>query len=151
VIIESDVEFGIPNEQRKRSLLVKNMSFENLSRSDLFTHGWHKSGYRFGVTKVDTDGWIDGQVKFTFPRTSEFKKAYVEIVRFPSRTDYDVQVDQSGSTRSVTLGLDTTERIVVPLSANADSTLTLSSEKSFPLSAPDTRSRSFRVVNIDFE
>jgi len=29
--------------------------------------------------------------------------------------------------------------------------LSLAAERSFPLAAPDTRSRSFRIVNIDFQ
>ena len=49
------------------------------------------------------------------------------------------------------LELEKTERIVVPLSASADTQLDLSTERSFPLAAPDTRERSFRIVNIDFD
>ena len=55
----------------------------------------------------------------------------------------------TGSTRM--LELQKTERIIVPLSALEETTLKLAAERSFPLTAPDTRSRSFRIVNIDFE
>jgi hypothetical protein len=40
---------------------------------------------------------------------------------------------------------------VIPLSAKADTTAVLSAAESFPLGAPDTRTRSYRIVNIDFD
>jgi hypothetical protein len=61
-----------------------------------------------------------------------------------------VSVDGNAPTTKV-LGLEATERIIVPLSATGETKLDLSAERSFPLAAPDTRSRSFRIVNIDFD
>jgi hypothetical protein len=144
--------FPLPNEARERSLLIKNISFENISPTDLFARGWHKSGYLFSLDRADDDGWVDRQVAFRFPATTQFKTAIVEVVRYPSRTDLPLAVRSSGGpaeTRS--LELEKTERIRVPLSAQAEATLSLGTDASFPLAAPDTRSRSFRIVNIDFE
>jgi hypothetical protein len=49
------------------------------------------------------------------------------------------------------LGLERSERIRIPLSSISETRAVLASDQSFPLDAPDTRSRSYRVVNIDFE
>ena len=49
------------------------------------------------------------------------------------------------------LGLDQTETVRVPLSALQDTVTTLAASESYPLGAPDTRTRSYRVVNIDFD
>jgi hypothetical protein len=49
-----------------------------------------------------------------------------------------------------TLGLEATETVRIPLSGR-DTTASLSVDKAFPLGAPDTRLRSYRVVNIDFD
>ncbi len=42
----SDV-IPLPGDGRQRSFVVKNVSFENLSQTDLFARGWHPSGYLF--------------------------------------------------------------------------------------------------------
>ncbi len=151
VRIESTATFQLPNETRSRALLVKNISFENVSRTDLFTHGWHRSGYRFSLEQPDTDGWVDRRAVFRFPATAHFKLAHIEVIRFPSRSDYSVGVALGDRTSQRTLGLNTTERISVPLSTTAETSLSIETEKRFPLAAPDTRTRSFRIVNIDFE
>ncbi len=151
VSISAGRAFQVPNEERHRALLVKNISFENVSRTDLLTRGWHRSGYRFDLQAPDTDGWVDRRATFAFPPTPAFKRAHVEIVRFPARTDYSVDVTVNGQTSTLNLPLDATERITVPLSATEGTALTLACERRFELAAPDTRTRSFRIVNIDFE
>lgn len=151
ITIDASSAFPITGEQRERALLVKNISFENVGRTDLFTRGWHRSGYQFQLSAVDTDGWVDRQVNLSFPATTRFKQAHVEVVRYPSRTDLDVNLKTGAGATTRTLELDKTERITVPLSASGTSTLSVATDRSFPLSAPDTRSRSFRIVNIDFE
>ena len=152
VRLESGAVFPLPGDKRERSFLIKNISFENLSPTDLFTRGWHKSGYRFGIDRADNDGWVDRRIAFRFPATARFKTAVVEIVRFPAKADLPLSVAVNDTpTTTRTLELQKTERIRVPLSALAETTLTLVAEHSYPLAAPDTRSRSFRIVNIDFE
>ena len=144
--------FPLPNETRERSLLIKNLSFENISPTDLFARGWHKSGYLFSLDRADDDGWVDRQVAFRFPATAQFKTAIVEVVRYPSRADLSLAVRSGGAPAETrVLELEKTDRIRVPLSTQAEATLSLATEASFPLAAPDTRSRSFRIVNIDFE
>jgi hypothetical protein len=44
-----------------------------------------------------------------------------------------------------------TERITIPLSVDQATALTLDAPRNFALAAPDTRLRSFRIVNIDFQ
>ncbi len=53
--------------------------------------------------------------------------------------------------RPARLGLEQTERLRIPLSTERDTTLELTAPVNFPLAAPDTRARAFRIVNIDFE
>jgi hypothetical protein len=150
--IEAGNVFALPNETRERSLLIKNLSFENIGPTDLFARGWHKSGYLFTLDRADDDGWVDRQVAFRFPATTRFKTAIVEVVRYPSRTDLPLGVRSNGGPAETrVLELEKTDRIRVPLSAEAEATLNLATDASFPLAAPDTRSRSFRIVNIDFE
>ncbi len=144
--------FPLPNDGRRRSFSIKNISFENLGRTDLFARGWHPSGYLFDIHGSDTDGWVDRTLSLRFPATSRFKEAIVEVVRYPSREDARLSVAlDGGSERVLTLGLDRTERVRIPLSSLRDTSAVLSSEGSFPLGAPDTRSRSYRIVNIDFD
>ena len=147
----SDV-FELPKDGRVRAFAIKNISFENLSQTDLFARGWHKSGYLFGISGADTDGWVDKRLDFRFPATEMFKEAIIEVIRFPSKWDISLGVSQDGGSQKVrTLGLEQTERIRVPLSKIHDTTAVLSTDRSFPLAAPDMRIRSFRVVNIDFD
>ena len=152
-MVEVDVDrvFPLPNDGRERSLLIKNLSFENVGRTDLFVRGWHASGYRFGINRADNDGWVDRQVQFRFPATEQFREAIVQVVRFPAVADLPLAVEQNGARSDVTLALEQTETFRVPLSATQEATLSLSAPRSFPLTAPDTRSRSFRIVNIDFQ
>jgi hypothetical protein len=144
--------FPLPGEGRERSFLIKNISFENLTQTDLFARGWHKSGYLFKIDGADTDGWVEKQLSLRFPAGTKFSEAIVQVVRYPSKKDYPLSVSVDGrSEPDRTLGLDQTETIRVPLSALKDTTTTLSAEQEFTLSPADSRSRSFRVVNIDFD
>ena len=152
VQLDSAAVFPLPGETRARSFLIKNISFENISPTDLFLRGWHKSGYLFSLDRPDSDGWVDRKVSFSFPATSRFHTAIVEVVRFPARSDLPLALAVNGEPQpGRNLLLDKTERIRVPLAAGSATTLELSAPRDFPLAAPDTRSRSFRIVNIDFE
>ncbi|HTL69045.1 MAG TPA: hypothetical protein VL200_15375 [Lacunisphaera sp.] len=152
VTLESASVFPIPNSTRERSFVIKNITFENLSRTDLFTHGWHKSGYFFTPGQIDQDGWIGEKSQLVFPATPKLHHAIIEVVRYPSRADYalDIAVN-GGAAEAHPLKLDQTERITIPLSADRDTTVTLSSPRVFELSAADPRQRSARIVNIDFD
>jgi hypothetical protein len=152
VRLEAGKAFPLPHDSRERAFLVKNISFENLSRTDLFARGWHQSGYLFSIDHADNDGWVDRRINFSFPATDRFKQADVEIVRFPAHADLPLAVSRDGGAPETrTLELEKTERIIVPLSATRAATLSLSAPRSYLLAAPDTRERSFRIVNIDFE
>jgi len=152
VTLEAATVFPLPGNKRERSFLIKNISFENLSPTDLFARGWHRSGYLFDLDRVDSDGWVERKVAFRFPSTRRFKTAVVQIVRFPAKSDLPLSVViDGGPTQARSLELQKTETIKVPLSSVHDTTLALAAERSFALAAPDTRSRSFRIVNIDFE
>jgi len=150
--LDSSDVFALPHDGRMRSFVIKNISYENLSVTDLFAHGWHKSGYLFGINGADTDGWVDKRLALRFPATERFKEAIVEVIRFPAPSDVPLALSQDGGPETtVTLGLEKTEQIRIPLSRTRETTATLSTDQSFPLAAPDTRSRSYRVVNIDFD
>jgi hypothetical protein len=152
VHLDATSVFPLPEDGRMRSFEIKNISFENLTQTDLFARGWHKSGYRFGIDGADTDGWVDKRLSLRFPATDRFTDAIVEVVRFPSKGDIPLAVSRDGAPEEVhTLGLDRTERIDVPLSQVRDTGVVLGADTSYPLAAPDTRSRSYRVVNIDFK
>jgi hypothetical protein len=143
--------FPLPNDGRERSLLIKNLAFENVSPTDLFVRGWHRSGYQFHINQADNDGWVDRTIAFRFPATERFQHAIVQLVRYPAVADLPIAMVQNGERSERVLGLETTETIRVPLSSNGEATLSLSASRSYPLAAPDTRSRSFRLVNVDFE
>jgi hypothetical protein len=147
----SDV-IAIPGDGRNRSFVIKNVSFENLSQTDLFARGWHPSGYLFGIKGADTDGWVNKRLRLQFPPTERFKEALVEIVRYPSKWDLSLGVSENGGPEvSHTLELERTERIRIPLSGAHETMADLSTDQTFPLAAPDMRIRSYRVVNIDFD
>ncbi len=152
VHIDASSVFPIPGDGRIRSFAIKNISFENQTQTDLFARGWHKSGYLFGIGGADTDGWVDGRLSLRFPATDRFTEAVVQVVRFPSRRDYPLSVTENGSPQAQRmLGLEAVETIRIPLSRTGETTSELSADQSFPLAAPDMRSRSFRLVNIDFD
>ncbi len=151
VRLEAGAIFALPSDIRERSFLIKNLSFENLSPTDLFARGWHRSGYLFALKQPDNDGWVDRQVTFRFPATKRFSQGIVEVVRFPAKADLPLDVTIGGRSESRALKLEQTERIIVPLSPDIDQSLELTAPLAFPLAAPDTRHRSFRIVNIDFE
>lgn len=152
VRIEADADFPLPNDPRVRSFLIKNIAFENHSLTDLFARGWHASGYAFQIHGADNDGWVNRRVDFTFPATDEFQEAHVAVVRFPARADLplEVRVD-GGAAETRALAMETVERIIVPLARDRAAALSLSAPRAYPLAAPDTRERSFRIVNIDFQ
>ena len=143
--------FPLPGDGRTRSFAVKNISFENLTQTDLFARGWHKSGYLFHIEGADTDGWVEKSLSLRLPATNQFREAIIQVVRYPSRRDYPLAVTVNGVTTSQNMALEETRTLRVPLSALADTSVELSADQSFPLGAPDTRSRSYRIVNIDFD
>lgn len=152
VQIEAAHDFALPKDPRRRSFIIKNISVENLSLTDLFLHGWHKSGYLFHIDHADSDGWVDRHIAFSFPATSRFKRAIVEVMRFPAPTNLPLTVRVDGgapTTRS--LALQKVERITVPLSDAHATTLTLTAPRDYELAPPDRRRRSFRLVNVDFD
>jgi len=152
VRLEAGSLFPLPNDTRERSFLIKNISVENLGQTDLFARGWHPSGYRFQIAGADNDGWVDRQLAVTFPATDRFREAIIEVIRFPAKADLPLAVAVDGSaTANRELGLERTERIIIPLSASRAVTASLLAERTFPLAAPDPRSRSYRIVNIDFK
>jgi hypothetical protein len=152
VHLDASAVYALPGDGRKRSFLIKNISFENLTQTDLFARGWHKSGYLFDISRADTDGWVDGWLALRFPPTDRFKEAVVQVIRFPSRKDFPLSVTENGASKGQrTLGLEAVETIRIPLSRLVETTAELTAAVSYPLAAPDTRSRSFRLVNIDFD
>jgi hypothetical protein len=152
VTLQAGSVFPLPGEPRERSFLIKNISFENIGLTDLFARGWHRSGYLFALDHADDDGWVDRKIEFRFPATDRFKSAIVEVMRYPAKADLPLAVSLNGTPGEPrSLELEKTERITVPLSTARETVLGLKAERSFPLAAPDTRSRSFRVVNIDFQ
>ncbi len=147
----SDV-ISLPGDGRARSFLIKNVSFENLSQTDLFARGWHPSGYLFGINGADTDGWVNRRLELKFPASERFKEAIVEVIRYPAKWDLSLGISQDGGPEKTrALELEKTERIRIPLSRIRETTAVLSTDQSFPLAAPDMRIRSYRVVNIDFD
>jgi hypothetical protein len=151
VHLDASSVFPIPGDGRQRSFAIKNISFENLTQTDLLARGWHKSGYLFDISGADTDGWVDRNLALHFPTTGRFHEAIIDVVRFPSRRDYPLTVTVNGTATAHTLGLERTERLRIPLSVLRDTSVELHADPSFPLGAPDTRSRSFLVLNIDFD
>jgi hypothetical protein len=144
--------FALPGDGRMRSFIIKNIAFENLTQTDLFSRGWHKSGYLFGIDGADTDGWVNYRLALNFPPTTQFKEALVDVIRFPARKDYPLEVSVNGAeSKNTTMALETVERIKIPLSKTMGTSAELRANQSFPLSLSDTRSRSYRVVNIDFD
>ena len=152
VKLESGADFPLPSGKRERSFLIKNISFENLSRTDLFARGWHPSGYLFDLTHVDQDGWVDRTASFRFPATASHKDAIIEVRRFPAKVDLPLVIQRNADAAATRLlPLETTERIVVPLSAVSPTQLQLSAERSYQLSNEDPRQGSFLILNIDFD
>jgi hypothetical protein len=151
VRLEASAAFTLPNETRQRAFALKNISFEGLTQTDLFARGWHRSGYLFSIHGADTDGWVERYLALEFPATARFKEALVQIVRFPSKDDLPVRVSIGRAKPEVhTLGLEQTETLRIPLGAKAVS-VDLNADRVYSLEAPDTRQRSFRIVNIDFD
>jgi hypothetical protein len=152
VHLDASSLFAIPGDGRMRSFAIKNISFENLTVTDLIVRGWHKSGYLFDIQGADTDGWVDKRLTLAFPATTKFKEAIVELVRYPTKKDFPLGVSlDGGSERSQMLSLEHTEQVRIPLSSAATTSAVLSASEDFPLDSPDTRTRSYRVVNIDFK
>jgi hypothetical protein len=152
VHLDASSVFPLPGDGRMRSFDIKAISFDSLTQTDLLARGWHKSGYLFGISGDDTDGWVEGRLSLHFPATGTFHTAIVEVVRYPSRWDYVLDVAIAGA-KAVprVLGLDRTERILIPLSTLKETSAELSAGETFQLGPSDTRRRSFRVVNIDFQ
>jgi hypothetical protein len=149
--LEATAAFPLPEGNRERSFLIKNISIENHSRTDLLSRGWHASGYTFQLTQVDQDGWAGHQAEFTFPATSNHRQAIIEVMRYPAPRNYPLQVAINGAPAAIhELKQETTERLTIPLSATQATTVTLGAERLFQLSDADPRARSFRVVNLDF-
>jgi hypothetical protein len=152
VTLESAAAFALPEGNRDRSFLIKNLTFENLSRTDLFIHGWHPSGYLFQIDAVDQDGWVGRAANFRFPATAAHRHAVIEVIRYPTRTDFPMAVTVNGGPAGAhPLRLETPERITVQLSPDRETTLTLGADRLFALSPVDARQRSFRIVSIDFD
>jgi hypothetical protein len=152
VHLDASAVFPLPGDGRKRSFALKNISFEDLGQTDLYTHGWHKSGYLFDIHGADTDGWVDKRLDLSFPATQRFKEAIVQVVRYPSDLDFPLDVSVNGASPARrTLGLGATETVRIPLSAADATSVRLQADRTYPLAAPDTRQRSYRVVNIDFD
>ena len=151
VTLGSSATFPIPGMERERSFLIKNITFENLSRTDLFTRGWHQSGYLFALTGVDQDGWTGRETEFRFPATDKHRTATIDVVRYPARTDLPVTISVNGQATIAELPLEQNHRFTVPLSATGETVVRLSTERVYELSAADPRQRSFRIVNIGIE
>ena len=143
--------FPLPGEARERAYLLKNITFENVSPTDLFTRGWHPNGFRFGIDRADADGWVDRRVAFRFPPTTEHTAAVIQVLRYPSLSDLPLTVTLDGVASPRSLALETIENVRVSLAADRDATLTLEAPRNYPLSAADPRERSFRIVSINFE
>ena len=60
-------------------------------------------------------------------------------------------MDVDGKTETRALASDKPQMIKVPLSATSSTKLSLSADEHFALTKPDTRSRSYRVINIEFQ
>jgi hypothetical protein len=152
VHLDASSVFPLPGQARQRSFALKNISFDNLSQTDLFARGWHKSGYLFDIHGADTDGWVERRLDLRFPRTKAFKEAVIQVVRYPARADMPLALTVDGRAQpAVNLELEAAYTIRLPISPDRDTDATLQADRAYPLGAPDTRVRSYRVVNIDFD
>lgn len=151
VELESAGAFAIPGAERERSFLIKNLTFENISRTDLFTRGWHPSGYLLQLSDVDQDGWTGQRSEFRFPATDKYKTAVIELVRFPAPTDLPVTATINGQATPASLELEKPHRLSVPLSATGETVVQLATDRTYELSPADPRQRSFRIVNVELE
>ena len=89
---------------------------------------------------------------FNFPATTQHKQAYIEVRRFPAKADLPLTIQRNRETTTIrALALQTTERIVVQLSADKPTHVSFSAERTDRLSREDQRQRSFRIINIDFD
>ncbi|HEX3730702.1 MAG TPA: hypothetical protein VHV47_12905, partial [Opitutaceae bacterium] len=151
VELRSGGDFPLPGESRRRSFLIKNISLENVGPSDLFLRGWHPSGYLFSIHGADGDGWVDRRLSLRFPATALFKAAEVQVIRFPARGDLPLSTAVDGGKAAARhLQLETPDTVEIPLSTSQDTSAELTAPRDYPLAAPDTRSRSFRILKIDF-
>lgn len=143
--------FPIPDSERERSFLIKNITFENLSRTDLFTRGWHQSGYLFALSGVDQDGWTGRTAEFRFPATDRHTTAGIDVIRYPARTDLPVTITVNGQATTAALPLEQNHRFNIPLSPTEETVVQLSADRVYELSAADPRERSYRIINIAIE
>jgi len=151
ITLESSANFPIPGGDRERAFLIKNISFENISRTDLFARGWDPSGYLFDLVGVDQDGWVGRHSDFRFPATALFKSAFIDVVRFPARTDLSINMNVGGKVSTHSLELEKSERLTIPLSADSATDVSLATERVYELSVADPRQRSYRIINITFK
>jgi hypothetical protein len=145
--------FPLPGDGRMRSFAVKNISFENLTQTDLFARGWHKSGYLFDIDGADTDGWVE-QALPALPRhdpSSRRPSSRWSATR--ASRDYPLAVvDGQRTTRHDQPPMASRRRRRSGAAVGAQGHLGRALRRpELPLGAPDTRSRSYRVVNIDFD
>jgi len=151
VTLGSGAVFALPGGERERSFLIKNITFENHSRTDLFTRGWHPTGYLFALNGVDQDGWTGRTAEFRFPATDKHAAASIDVIRYPARTDLPVNITVNGRPVTAELPLDQPYRFNVPLSATAETVVRLTTDRVYELSAADPRQRSYRIINIAIE
>ena len=112
VHLDASAVFPLPGDGRMRSFALKNISFENLSQTDLFARGWHKSGYLFEIHGADTDGWVDKRLDASLPGDGPVQgRRIVQVIRYPSKEDLPltVTVDGAPPPSVASLGLETTE------------------------------------------
>jgi hypothetical protein len=141
VHLDASSVFPLPGDGRQRSFAIKNISFENLTQTDLLARGWHKSGYLFDIDGADTDGWVGPALALRFPTTGRFHEAIVEVVRFPSRgATTRSRVTVNGTATSHTLGLERPDGFGSRSPSLRDTSVELHADPTFPLGAPDTRS-----------
>jgi polyisoprenyl-phosphate glycosyltransferase len=137
VHLDASTVFPIPGDGRQRSFAIKNISFENLTQTDLLARGWHKSGYLFGHLRGGHGRLGGPALSLHFPPTGRFNEAIVEVVRFPSKRGLPAhRHGQRGPATSRTLGLERTERIRIPLSVLRDTSVELSADRELPARGP---------------
>jgi hypothetical protein len=155
VAISATGDFPLPGQgDKRRSYRIQKIAMRDFAEGEGLDGTTVRTMPRSELNGVDQDGWSGPRSRLLFPASAKAATAELQL-EFPSWAGVPsakfVFTLNGRVVYSETLAPGVYKTVNIPLEPGRPNELVMESSQTFPLPAPDQRSRSFRIVKVGFK
>ena len=155
VAISAEGDFPLPGQDKKRrSYRIQKIAMRDFADGEGLDGTTVRAMPRYELNGVDQDGWSGARSRLLLPASTKAATAELQL-EFPSWASVPsakfVFTLNGRVVYSEDLARGVYKTVSVPLEPGRPNELVMESSQTFPLPAPDQRTRSFRIVKVDLK